>query len=458
MKRKKYTYDRILCMKCLNGNEQNITIIDNLAKQLSMIANLMDANVFIDCVKWDTREYMVVAEAIPDGKEPLYRECPVGEIALPENEPAVHRSVTQGMISRDILGKSQESFPIRQAVVPIFASNKKVIGVLLREYRVDSEQKLEFLKNVSSGIGDSLYSTWNLDDNIVKEMREAVLIIDQAETIIFCNHEAEKIFEKNNETTKLIGQKINEIGILKENFPELKGVCSVRVNNNEYEINYFYKDDNRYLCLIIHDITKECQMEKERRQQQFMLNEMNHRIKNNLQAIASFLNMQSYKTDDEKVKELFQESVNRVLAIGDVHNMLLNVENQKVDIILLTKKICINISQLSDMDYCIEGESIYIDGSKASIYGMVINELIQNSAKHTIPPKGMRKKIQICIYEGNENIYVDITDNGKGIPENFKEGMGISLVRKMVMERLDGSITFLTKECGSIASLYFLKT
>jgi two-component sensor histidine kinase len=463
----RYSFDEKLCREYLT-REGDVTIIRDIAKQLPLISDILDGDVFIDCPTGNLDLAIVVAEATPHGKKPLYSECPVGKLAWRDNEPAALRTLYSGITGRDIRGTSQESFPIQQVTVPIWGSLPSPIGVLIREFGVNAEhtaeRKLELIESASSGFTDAVYSLWSQNVNFSEVLSEAVLLFDKDGIVTYCNKEATKLYRRLGYREPLIGMNFGNVVLSEEQFHEcIKKVYELKeitMGNLSLEVKFFRQEEKKGedigLCMIVHDVTGIKSKERQLRFQSFVINEMNHRIKNNLQMVASVLGIQSLTIDDKTVKQMFNESISRVLSIAAVHDALAISETEKIEIKPLIERICCNIANLTLLKYEINGTSIVISAEKASAFGLVINELVQNVVKHVQPPKNEDKRVVITIIPGNKYITVEISDNGTGFPESPIRGLGLQLVQRLVTEVLAGKIDINNGKRGSIICLTFV--
>ena len=124
---------RKLCKKYTELNESDIQKLEKISENLPIVADLVRADVFIDCVTSDPNAAIVVAEAKPSTYTSMYEYSVVGELAYRKNEPAALRTLEIGMPTRDLKAITQENKTVRQNVVPIYNDSNQVIGVLIME-------------------------------------------------------------------------------------------------------------------------------------------------------------------------------------------------------------------------------------------------------------------------------------------------------------------------------------
>ena len=109
---------RKICQEQTFLSAEDIFRLEQVESQLTLMAELTGADVFIDCMTKDGA-VMVVAQARPSTLGSAYQQDVVGKFAQPENEPAVFQALQTGAPARDIKAVTQENQSVRQDVVPI---------------------------------------------------------------------------------------------------------------------------------------------------------------------------------------------------------------------------------------------------------------------------------------------------------------------------------------------------
>jgi two-component sensor histidine kinase len=125
------------CHTLLRSND--IELLAGIEKNLQLIANLADADIFIDCLTESKENAIVVSQAKPRlGRSSLYQGSVVGMPVYRHNEPAVFHALESGKPIRDLKALTQEAMDVKQDVVPIFSGDGIIIGVLIRERDISS--------------------------------------------------------------------------------------------------------------------------------------------------------------------------------------------------------------------------------------------------------------------------------------------------------------------------------
>jgi len=180
-----------------------------------------------------------------------------------------------------------------------------------------------------------------------------------------------------------------------------------------------------------------------------LLREVHHRVKNNMQIISSILSMQSRSIDEPRLKEVLQESQNRIHSMALIHENLYN--NKSLANIMFStyiKSLTGNIartysSQQSNIQFDYQIEIAYLSMDIAIPCGLIINELISNSFKYAFVnlPGGI---ISIHFKSLKDDEYLlTVADNGVGIPAEvniFKtKSLGMKILHKLV-QQIDGEL------------------
>jgi PAS domain S-box-containing protein len=189
------------------------------------------------------------------------------------------------------------------------------------------------------------------------------------------------------------------------------------------------------------------ELEKSLNEKETLLQEIHHRVKNNMTVISSLLGLQITSVSDEKAKEALQDSRNRVHTMSTVHETLYRSDNLAfVNIQTYLSELGKTIIQSYSTDKVnmnIEAENILIGVKQASTLGLIVNELISNSLKYAFPDVG-NDEINLSVKKLDKELELIVEDNGVGIPDGVdlknSSTLGLKLVYTLVENQLDGSI------------------
>jgi two-component sensor histidine kinase/putative methionine-R-sulfoxide reductase with GAF domain len=176
--------------------------------------------------------------------------------------------------------------------------------------------------------------------------------------------------------------------------------------------------------------------------------EIHHRVKNNLQTVASLLRLQARAADVDPRKAL-GDSVNRILAIAAVHEVLTEHREDDVDLGELIDRLRAMLVQGLVSGKRVEAElaSVSLAGQRATALALVFSELFQNALEHG----GSSVRIGLRARDGD--VVLAIADDGTGMNEAL-DGTGLSIVRALVRDELGGTLE-LASDGGLEATVVF---
>jgi two-component sensor histidine kinase len=162
--------------------------------------------------------------------------------------------------------------------------------------------------------------------------------------------------------------------------------------------------------------------------------EIHHRVKNNLQSVASLLRLQA-RAENVDPRKALQDSVNRILAIAAVHEVLTEHREDDVDLGELVDRLRAMLVQglVAGKVVSAELESVSLAGQRATALALVFTELFQNALEHG----GEHVRIELGQRDGIVALVVE--DDGGG-RDGRPEGTGLSIVHALVRDELRGSL------------------
>jgi len=205
---------------------------------------------------------------------------------------------------------------------------------------------------------------------------------------------------------------------------------------------------------VVIDITvlkrAEAQIRASLEEKENLLREIHHRVKNNMQVVSALLVLQSKKTKDRKILEMFRESEHRIKTMALIHEKLYQSRSfGTIDLAeYLTRLVQYLLRSYEErsagvtLDMDVRGISLDID--TALPCSLIINELVSNTLKYAFPAGNGGK---ICIRvarEDGKGYVMEIRDNGVGLPHGFDlektDTLGLRLVHGLAVSQLGGSI------------------
>ncbi len=453
--------------------EQDVNVIESLADNLQYISDLAGADVFIDVLSPDQDVAVVVAEAKPRTANSLYSRSVIGQPARKENEPAVFQTFASGEPSLNVRGISQEGVPIVQTVLPVKGKDGRTLAVLIMERdnsrQVQQEDSLKVLSETTQKLTDTLLNLNTMGEVLPTLLHDALLVTNEAGDISFVNKVAEDLF------AQLTGRAANSSNIIKNigHLPELEKVFKRESDVDEIAvsgrtllvrslpvIDKFGVIGNVYL---LRDITELRKKEKQLIAKSAVIKEIHHRVKNNLQTIASLMRLQMRRINAPEAKQAFQESINRVKCIALVHEFFSKESPEIIEMKSCMARIAGMLIESmvdpgDDININVAGDKVCLPSELAIPVAIVTNELLQNALEHGVADR-QQGNIRVGISANDSEVAICIADDGAGLPPGFnleeRANLGLQIATALVKENLGGVMEIVPGFPGTRAMFKF---
>jgi len=296
---------------------------------------------------------------------------------------------------------------------------------------------------------------------------DAIFEIDLNGTIINCNKKASQLFGYSR--AELIGMDTREL--TPDQFRDMQPDIisdTVTTGDEALERTYLKKDgtllpteihtqmyrlgDKKRLIAYVRDNsahkTYENTIHRSLKEKETLLAEVHHRVKNNLAIISGLLEMQAFNTDEDQLLDKLRESQSRIQSIAMVHEKLYQSESfSEIDIDryiddLLSMIINSMINTDNSIKVTRDMDSVAMNIAQAIPCGLLLNELITNCYKHAF---GDREEgaIHISLKQKDHHIRLRVSDNGRGLPDDFNidqvTSLGMTLINTLVTQ-LNGEL------------------
>jgi two-component sensor histidine kinase len=219
------------------------------------------------------------------------------------------------------------------------------------------------------------------------------------------------------------------------------------------------------VLIMVHDATEERRKKQELEVKTTMIQEIHHRVKNNLQTIAAMLRMQARRSKDDEALVAINEAISRILSVAVIHEFLSHDERQAINIRDVCQRIVNQSRQVTAapgarLVYAVDGPAIYLPSQQATACALVVNELIQNAVEH-----GFEKKkhghIHVRLADGGDQVRLEVRDDGDPLPAEFDldkpSSLGLQIVRSLVEGDLNGTVSLENKDTEVTATVVFPK-
>jgi len=251
--------------------------------------------------------------------------------------------------------------------------------------------------------------------------------VDEAHKVL---HES----SKNNETVTVSYRKKTKSGNYK--WVETVSRASLNPENNaivEIQAN-------------TRDITKrkshEMELEYAVHEKDVLLQEIHHRVKNNLAVVSGMLQIQQFEIEDETLGDILGNSVSRIKSMALIHEKLYrskSLSNLEFDEYLkdLVSTISISHKQSENFEIHVNSDKTILNVNQGVPCALIINEIISNAIKHAFIGRE-HGTIWVRLKEKEDTISISIKDNGVGLPDNTlerkRQSMGLTIIQTLITQ------------------------
>lgn len=204
--------------------------------------------------------------------------------------------------------------------------------------------------------------------------------------------------------------------------------------------------------VLCREITELRRQERELLTKDATIREIHHRVKNNLQTVASLLRIQTRRTKSDAAKQALEEAIRRVSAIALVHDTLAEGLAQDVNFDEVLEGSMRLVGELASetsgkVNLRIDGKFGKLTSEQATPLAVALTELVSNAARHGLAGRG--GLIAIEAKRTGKQLHIEVVDNGVGIQkEAIGSGLGTQIIRTLVEGELRGSINWFSPSEG----------
>src|SRR5476649_338009 len=326
-----------------------------------------------------------------------------------------------------------------------------------------------------------------LSHAIIDTVRDPLLVLDEDQRITVASRSFYQTFQLAG--TEARGQLIYDIDGGQWNIPELRAVLEKIAKDNKtienYEVDREYpRIGRRIMCLnarkvfyeagthstilvAFEDITDrhaiQAQLKELLQEKDMLLEEMQHRVANSLQIIASILLIKARTVQSEETRLQLQDAHQRVLSVAAVQKHLqVSGGNAKIVVGDYLTKLCETLAQsmIGDsrpISLKVEADAGTAVSHQAVSIGLIVTELVMNGLKHAFPVDKKDAAILVSYKVAEPDWKLTISDNGIGRPdanaaEGLKGGLGTSLVQSL-SKQLDATVEIKSDSRGRAVSI-----
>jgi hypothetical protein len=216
---------------------------------------------------------------------------------------------------------------------------------------------------------------------------------------------------------------------------------------------------------ITERVLVETELRRSLQEKEALLQEIHHRVKNNLQVISSLLNLRAESSQDPETLQMLRESQDRVRSMALIHEKLYQSQDlEQVDFGSYVRELTNHLmnsygTESAGVRLTATADDVSLRIDKAVPCGLIINELVSNALKHAFPD-GRSGEIHVSLRsEPDRRLTLSVADNGVGLPADqdvdAAETLGLQLIR-VLTSQIDGRARLDSRDgSGTEASITF---
>jgi two-component system, sensor histidine kinase PdtaS len=465
------------------SSEADIEWLHLLVGDWQLLADL----AFADIVLWVPTaddSFVAVAHARPSSSATLFYRDFVGQDVKPEWKQQVSEAFAEERIVDSGAPTWYEETPTRVRAVPVIRRvspsgrevSKHPIAVITRhtnlsEARTPSRQELTFnecANELFAMIGSGDFPDLGAPTGPKRgapRASDGLIRLDYDGIVTFASPNALSAFNRMGFAGELEGESLAEVttdllgdrNVVDESLPlvvtgrapwrtdiEAKGVTvavrAIPVRNRGERIG---------AMVLCRDVTEVRREERELITKDATIREIHHRVKNNLQTVASLLRIQARRTHSDVARDALAQAMRRVAAIAVVHDTLSEGLSQNVDFDAVFDRVLLLVAEVaSSHNTTVHPKKTGTFGILPSAYAtplaLALTELVTNAVEHGLAGRA-DGEVRIDAKRSAETLSVTVVDNGGGLPEGkVGSGLGTQIVRTLIQGEMSGTIDWHT--------------
>ncbi|MFE6995247.1 sensor histidine kinase [Microbacterium sp. NPDC057659] len=453
-------------------SDADVEWLHRLAGDGQLLADLSSADIVL-WVQTGDGSFIAIAHSRPSGAATLFYRDIVSERVRPQWRTQVQTAFDTGEIIDSSSPDWFEEIPTRVRAVPIERRGQQgvVLGVITRhtnlgEARMPSRQQISFdecandlFRMIATGEFPDLAAPTSPRRGAPRAS-DGLIRIDVDGITTFASPNALSAFNRMGFDDELEGESLAEVTTrlvppsrqVDESLPVVvTGRAPWRTDIEARGVTVSLraiplKDHGTRIGAIVlcRDVTELRHQEQELITKDATIREIHHRVKNNLQTVASLLRIQARRTHSEDARDALTQAMRRVESIAVVHDTLASGLSQTVDfdevfarVLKLVAEVAAAPNTRARTQH--SGRFGVLPSEYATPLALALTEVVTNAVEHGLA--GQEGVVTIEAQRTTENLRVVVRDTGHGLPEGrVGQGLGTQIVRTLIQGELGGTI------------------
>lgn len=444
----------------LGGPE--IEHLHRLLETWQLIADLSFADLLLWCRLVREEGFICAAQMRPYTAQTLHPEDAFGNVVRPEELPIIDRAFLEARTWQraeplliDGVMVSMEAIPVSHGGRVIAVMTKEAAPLAHRRPGLLEENYLECADALSRMVqeGTFPFSGEELDPELSPRVGDGLIRLDPECRVIYASPNALSAFRRLGVVSNVIGERIADLGV--EASPAIRALSLGVGAEGEAEIGGtvvleraipFIVGKQRTVTgglMLVRDVTELRHRERMLQRKEAMIREVHHRVKNNLQTIASLLRIQARRLRRPDARRELEEAVQRIRSIAVVHETLTRDSSESIEFGQVARELVQMVGagltdRKSHVSISYEGDPGRLPSDLATPLAVVLVELLQNAVEHAFD--GKSGTVQVRMSRDGGRLRMVVQDDGRGLPDGFQIGLGLQIVRAFVEGELEGTM------------------
>ena len=443
--------------------ERDADHLVRLVAEWQLLADLAFADLLLLCRERDGDGLIVVAQMRPYTAQTVYEDDQVGTLIAPQEGHFSWRALEDERIVREGDPVWRDGTPIRVEGIPVRAGGRVIAAISqqanLNTARQPSRLELTYLLTagdlaVMIEAGTFPFDADLPDPETLPRVGDGLVRLDAEGHVEYASPNAVSAYRRLGVTENLEDRALADLDIDPEGI--LRSLRSRQPVESEVEARGavvlrraipLIRDGTVHgAVMLLRDVTELRRRDRLLMAKDATIREIHHRVKNNLQTVASLLRLQARRDERLDVRQALEESERRIRSIALVHETLSHERSDVVDFDHVAGQVVQMVSEGltgPEVEVTVEGSCGPVIADVATPLAVVLSELLQNSVEHAFGDGGGRIAVRLEREDGT--VGLEVRDDGRGLPSDFNledgAGLGLQIARALIESELGGTLT-----------------
>jgi two-component sensor histidine kinase len=471
----------------LHLSERDAALLRQIEASLPIVADVSRSDLLL-CTLTPDGHVLALAHGLPCSISSLYRHHAAGRTFPAEEHPLVVRALRSGSGGRRQREVLHNGAPVIEDVYPVRGEDGRTIAAVVVETNMIAHERQKRRDRHFRAVVDDLLEMCARGEVAGAEcltrfgLYDGIYLVDRTRTVVYMSGIAANMFRTVGLSASLHGQPLSSLEKVDADLVEhafATGLCAeertesdngrlwirralpIRAPAQSWRGRWlsvaghplFGGEPERrvdQVLILLHNATEAAAKQRELNVKSALIQEVHHRVKNNLQNIAAILRMQARRSDSEEVSQHLTDAVNRVLSMSVIHEFLSQSENRSINVRDVCHRIANQVRDVSrnpeqEIEIRVQGPSIRLPAAQATPVALVINELLLNALEHGLNGRS-HGVVTLSLADLGDAVQLAVQDDGSGLPPDFDpataNGLGLLIVKTLVQDDLKGSLVY----------------